>query len=40
MSSVPIPPGTQITSSCGQSAKVVVGVSVSTESLAEEVVPT
>ena len=34
MSSVPAPPGTQITSSCGQSAKVVVGVSVSTESLA------
>src|ERR1700684_4255503 len=33
MSSVPAPPGTQITSSCGQSAKVVVGVSVSTESL-------
>jgi hypothetical protein len=33
MSSVPTPPGTQITSSCGQSAKVVVGVSVSTESL-------
>ena len=34
MSSVPKPPGTQITSSCGQSAKLVVGVSVSTESLA------
>src|SRR5580704_11405139 len=33
MSSVPAPPGTQITSSCGQAAKVVVGVSVSTESL-------
>ncbi len=33
MSSVPAPPGTQITSSCGQSAKVVVGVSISTESL-------
>src|SRR5437016_1119466 len=33
MSSVPKPPGTQITSSCGQSAKVVVGVSISTESL-------
>src|SRR5436309_12187326 len=34
ISSVPNPPGTQITSSCGQSAKVMVGVSVSTESLA------
>src|SRR3981081_2345467 len=34
MSSVPSPPGTQITSSCGQSAKLIVGVSVSTESLA------
>jgi len=33
MSSVPAPPGTQITSSCGQSANVVVGVSTSTESL-------
>ena len=33
MSSVPTPPGTQITSSCGQSAKVMVGVSISTESL-------
>ena len=33
MSSVPKPPGTQMTSSCGQSAKVVVGVSISTESL-------
>ena len=33
MSSVPNPPGTQITSSCGQSAKVMVGVIVSTESL-------
>jgi hypothetical protein len=33
MSSVPNPPGTQMTSSCGQSAKVVVGVSTSTESL-------
>jgi hypothetical protein len=33
MSSVPTPPGTQITSSCGQSAKVVVGVKVSTVSL-------
>jgi hypothetical protein len=33
MSSVPAPPGTQITSSCGQSAKVTVGVSTSTESL-------
>jgi hypothetical protein len=33
MSSVPLPPGTQSTSSCGQSAKVVVGASVSTESL-------
>ncbi len=33
MSSVPSPPGTQMTSSCGQSAKVVVGVSTSTESL-------
>lgn len=30
---MPPPPGTQITSSCGQSANVVVGVSVSTESL-------
>src|SRR5450631_4192402 len=34
MSSVPKPPGTQITSSCGQSAKVMVGVSIITESLA------
>src|SRR5579859_3505001 len=34
MSSVPMPPGTQITSSCGQSAKVVVGLSVSAVSLA------
>jgi hypothetical protein len=33
-SSVPKPPGTQKTSSCGQSAKVTVGVSTSTESLA------
>src|SRR6185437_202629 len=33
MSSLPAPPGTQITSSCGQSANVVVGVNVSTESL-------
>ena len=33
MSSVPSPPGTQITSSCGQSAKLIVGVIVSTESL-------
>src|SRR6188474_1935871 len=33
MSSVPNPPGTQMTSSCGQSAKVVVGVSTSTLSL-------
>src|SRR4051812_2901382 len=32
-SSVPAPPGTQITSSCGQSAKLVVGVSSSTVSL-------
>ena len=30
---MPPPPGTQITSSCGQSANVMVGVSVSTESL-------
>jgi hypothetical protein len=34
MSSVPSPPGTQITSSCGQSAKLIVGVSTSAESLA------
>src|SRR4051812_43845756 len=34
MSSVPAPPGTQITSSCGQSANVMVGVKVITESLA------
>ena len=34
MSSVPTPPGTQITSNCGQSAKVTVGVNVSTESQA------
>ena len=34
MSSLPTPPGTQITSSCGQSAKLMVGVSVNTESLA------
>ena len=34
MSSVPTPPGTQITSSCGQSAKVTVGVIAITESLA------
>jgi hypothetical protein len=34
MSSVPAPPGTQTRSSCGQSAKVVVGVSTITESLA------
>jgi hypothetical protein len=33
MSSVPIPPGTQTTSSCGQSAKVIVGVITITESL-------
>ncbi len=33
MSSVPSPPGTQSTSSCGQSAKVTVGVSIITESL-------
>ena len=33
MSSVPTPPGTQITSSCGQSAKVIVGVIAITESL-------
>ena len=33
MSSVPNPPGTQITSSCGQSAKLVVGVSTMTELL-------
>jgi len=32
MSSVPKPPGTQMTSSCGQSAKVIVGVNVNTES--------
>ena len=34
MSSVPPPPGTQITSSCGQSANVMVGVSTNTESVA------
>jgi len=33
MSSVPTPPGTQIPSSCGQSANVIVGVSVITESI-------
>src|SRR5438128_2167344 len=36
MSSVPTPPGTQITSSCGQSANVVVGIRVITESLATD----
>ena len=39
MSSVPSPPGTQITSSCGQSAKVMVGVSVITESLGDRLDP-
>jgi hypothetical protein len=34
MSSLPTPPGTQITSSGGQPANVTVGVSVSTESVA------
>jgi len=33
MSSVPAPPGTQITSSGGQSAKLMVGVSTSTVSV-------
>jgi len=33
MSLIPAPPGTQITSSCGQSAKVMVGVSIITVSV-------